>query len=127
MVATDADNDSLTYTLSGTDAAAFDIIRTTGQLKTKAALDYETQTVYTVTVAVSDGSLTDGISVRINVTDIGEAPTNIAPVFSDGASTTRSVPENTASGVDIRVPVAATDADSGDTLTYTLGGMCDFV
>ena len=122
VVATDADNDSLTYTLSGTDAAAFDIIRTTGQLKTKAALDYETQTVYTVTVAVSDGSLTDGISVRINVTDIGEAPTNIAPAFSDGASTTRSVPENTASGVDIRVPVAATDADSGDTLTYTLGG-----
>ena len=122
VAATDADNDSLTYTLSGTDAAAFDIIRTTGQLKTKAALDYETQTAYTVTVAVSDGSLTDGISVRINVTDIGEAPTNIAPAFSDGASTTRSVPENTASGVDIEVPVAATDADSGDTLTYTLGG-----
>ena len=47
IAATDTENDTLTYTLSGTDASAFDIDSTTGQLKTKAALDYETKTSYT--------------------------------------------------------------------------------
>ena len=37
-------------------------------------------------------------------------------------STTRAVAENTVSGVNIGSAVSATDADSGDTLTYTLGG-----
>ena len=39
-----------------------------------------------------------------------------------GTATTRSVPENTPAGEDIGEPVAATDADAGDMLTYTLGG-----
>ena len=38
----DATVDALTYTLGGTDAASFDIVSTSGQLQTKAALDYET-------------------------------------------------------------------------------------
>ena len=57
ITATDTENDTLTYTLSGNpDASAFDIDSSTGQLKTKAALDYETKNVYTVTITVSDGS-----------------------------------------------------------------------
>ena len=120
--ATDAENDSLTYTLSGTDAAAFDIISTTGQLKTEAALDYETKNAYTVTVAVSDGSLTDSITVTITVTDVPEVSTNNAPAFTEGSSTSRSVPENTTRGVNIGNPVVATDADSSTTLIYSLGG-----
>ena len=122
VMATDADNDFLTYTLSGTDAAAFDIIRTTGQLRTEAALDYETQTAYAVTVAVSDGSLTASISVTITVTDVPEVAPNTAPAFTEGSSTSRSVAENTVRGVNIGNPVAATDADSGTTLIYSLGG-----
>ena len=47
---------------------------------------------------------------------------NVAPTFTEGTSTTRSVAENTASGQNIGAPVAATDADTGDTLEYTLGG-----
>ena len=38
-----------------------------GQLQTDAALDYETKNTYSVTVTVSDGSLTDTIAVIINV------------------------------------------------------------
>ncbi len=116
--ATDANNDTLTYTLTGTDAASFSIVSTTGQLKTKAALDYETKMSYTVTITVSDGNLTDTISVTINVTDVDE---NRAPVFTDGESTTRSVAENTAANTNIGTAVSATDADD-DTLTYTLTG-----
>ena len=36
--------------------------------------------------------------------------------------TARTVAENTVAGEAIGAPVAATDPDNGDTLTYTLGG-----
>ena len=75
IAATDADHDALTYTLGGTDAAAFAIEPTTGQLQTKAALDYETKSAYSVVVTVSDGTLTDTITVTITVTDSNESPT----------------------------------------------------
>ena len=116
--ATDANNDRLIYTLTGTDSASFSIVNTTGLLKTKAALDYETKTSYTVTITVSDGNLTDSISVTINVIDVDE---NRAPEFTDGESTTRAVAENTGPGVNIGTAVSATDADE-DTITYTLSG-----
>ena len=119
ITATDVDNDRLTYTLSGTDAAAFSINSTTGQLRTRAALDYETKAAYSVTVAVSDGyGGSDSMSVTINVTDIHE---NRAPVFTDGTTATRTVAENTTANTNIGTAIAATDADN-DSLTYTLGG-----
>ena len=46
--------DTLTYSLSGTDAASFDIDSSTGQLITKAPLDVETKSFYLVTVTVKD-------------------------------------------------------------------------
>ncbi len=121
--ATDADNNPLIYQLSGTDAAAFEIDDTSGQLKTKAALHHETKASYTVTVTVSDGSLIDKITVIITVINIVvEVPTNSAPNFIDGGYTARTVAENTPGGVNIREPIAATDADN-DALTYTLSGL----
>ena len=73
VMATDADDDTLTYALSGTDAASFDIDTGTGQLMTLAALDYETKATYSVTVAASDsGGLSDSIDVTITVTDVDE-------------------------------------------------------
>ena len=51
---------------------------------------------------------------------LAAAAANNAPEFTEGTSTTRSVAENTPSGANIGAPVAATDADSGDTLRYTL-------
>ena len=230
FAASDEDNDTLTFSLGGTDAESYDIDTETGQLKTKDALDYESnKNAYSVTVTASDGTLSDTISVTINVTNVNEVPTfsvdsfsysisvignvsvgadidaaltatdpdndtltysvvdndddgvddgsffsidssgqlkvtqafiddsvttyfikviaddgnggtaeiagrvtasgristqvtNNTPVFTDGSSTTRSIAENTASGVNIGTPVGATDADTGDTLTYTLDG-----
>ena len=122
VMATDTDtSDTLTYTLGGTDAADFGIVRSSGQLQTSAALNFETKDRYAVTVSVSDGNGgADSIDVTINVTDVDEP--NFAPVFTEGTSTTRSVAENTASGQNIGATVTATDADTSDTLTYTLGG-----
>ena len=68
--ATDEDGDPLAYTLGGIDAGSFGIVGTTGQLQTRAELDYETKDVYSVTVLVSDGKGgTDTIGVAISVTD----------------------------------------------------------
>ena len=121
ITATDADNDTLTYTRGGTDETSFEIDSATGQLKTKVTLDYETKNTYSVTVTVSDGSLTDTINVTINVTDIDETIPNRAPVFTEGDSTARIVAENTDAGVNFGAAVAATDPD-GNTLAYTIGG-----
>ena len=118
ITATDADGDTLTYTLDGTDASSFGIVSTTGQLKTSAPLDYEKKNAYAVTVIAFDGTLTDTISVAIKLTDIDE---NTPPVFAS-SSTTRSIPENTPAGVNIGEAISAKDADTGDTLTYTLSG-----
>ena len=116
--ATDADEDTLTYSLSGADAVSFGIISTTGQLQTRAPLDYEEKNTYAVIVTVSDGRATDTISVTIDVTDVEE---NNAPVFVEGSATERSIPENTPAGRNIGNPVSATDPDE-DVLTYTLSG-----
>ena len=89
--ATDADNDTLTYSLGGTDAASFDIVSTSGQLQTKAALDYETKTSYTVTVTAYDGnSGGDRITVTIDVTDVVEN----APA-APSVETSALIPEKT--------------------------------
>ena len=48
-------------------------------------------------------------------------PPATAPVFTEGAATTRSVAENTAEGTAIGLPVAASDSND-DMLTYTLSG-----
>ena len=119
IAATDTNNDTLTYSLGGTDAASFNIDSTTGQLKTQAPLNHETKSSYTVTLTVSDGSFTDTITVTISVTDVTE---NHAPVFIKGDSTIRTVLENTPAAVNIGTPVSATDAD-GALLAYTLGGI----
>ncbi len=69
--ATDDDpDDTLTYSLSGTDASSFNIDGTTGQLMTSAALDYEMRQSYMVTVTASDGTDTAEIQVTISVTDM---------------------------------------------------------
>ena len=219
VTATDDDpGDTLTYTLEGADAASFSIVSATGQIRTGAALDFETKSAYSVTVRASDGTASDTASVTINVTDVAEAPAtpaapmvsatsgsnasldvtwakpglnggpditgyevgyrqgmsgnwtphthsgtttntaisgliedtayqvrvralngetpsawsapgsgstsrsdNNAPVFSD-RTLTRSVAENTPPGQNVGAAVTATDADPGDTLTYTLEG-----
>ena len=213
VTAADPDTgDTPAYTLGGTDATFFDIDASTGQLQTKAALDYETKSGYTVTVTASDGTLTATVDVTVTITNIDEAGTvalstnqpsaraeitaaltdpdegvtgavwqwerssdgntdwadigtsspsytpvdgdvgyhlratasytdghgpgktaqaastqavqagaNRPPEF-DSATATREVPENTEAGGNIGAPVTAADPDTGDTLTYTLGG-----
>ena len=61
------------------------------------------------------GVRTTWSDVLVTVTD-----GNRAPFFNDGTSTTREIPENAGQGASVGSPVAATDLNTGDTLTYTL-------
>ena len=75
VAASDADNDTLTYMLEGTDAASFSIDSGTGQLMTSAALDYETKMSYMVMVKAMDpAGAYDSTTVTIMVTDVDETP-----------------------------------------------------
>ena len=80
--AADADGDPLQYALSGMDGNLFDINSSTGQLLTRAALDYEMANEYEVVVSVSDDKDTNAVSddnevddsvrVTIEVTNVDE-------------------------------------------------------
>ena len=73
VAATDADDDTLTYTLGGQDAGLFDIDGNTGQIRVGpgTALDYETTASYSVEVTATDPSgASDTITVTIMVTDV---------------------------------------------------------
>ena len=117
VTAADQDvGDTVTYTLDGQDAALFHIVETSGQLRTKAPLDYESKARYTVEVTATDtSSLSDTIAVNIIVTDGNDSPVFPATLH------TRTVAENTVTGTNIGAPVTATDDDL-DTLTYSLDG-----
>ena len=62
------------------------------------------------------------VTITVGGTTPPPPPTpNQPPVFSEGASTTRSMAENTGAGLNIGNPISATDSD-GDRLTYSLEG-----
>ena len=80
--------DSLTYTLGGTDAASFNIVGTSGQIRTKTGVsyDHEAKDSYTVTVTASDGTSTAVAIVTIGITDVDEPPDAPATPAVSGVS-----------------------------------------
>lgn len=107
---TNADGDTLTYSLSGTDASKFNI-SSTGEFKLEAAADYESQSSYSLTILVSDGTETVSEDVTVVITNVIEtAPTLTLPA-------TISIAENTS------IVTQAVAADSeGSAITYALSG-----
>ena len=119
VAATDQDaGATLTYSLTGTDAARFNINATTGAITFKSSPNYEAPTdagannVYDVTVRASDGVNTTSKAVAITVTNVNEAPTITS-------AATKSFAENATGTV---YTATATDPDAGTTLTYSISG-----
>ncbi len=79
---------TLTWSISGTDAADFSIDPSTGALAFAANPDFEapadadTNNAYIVVVTLSDGSLTDTQTVTITITNANESATINAPTVS---------------------------------------------
>ena len=88
-VAATAVSGTVTYTLGGTDAASFDIVAETGQLRTKAALDYETRSSYEVTVTATDadGSVTSTVAIEVtNVIELAAIAGPAAITFAENGA-----------------------------------------
>lgn len=119
--ASDGNGDAISYTLSGTDAALFNIDAASGAVTFRSTPDFEApadaggDNVYNITVSASDGVLSTSQSVVITVTNENDN----APILT--SATTATVSENE---TDIGYTATATDAD-GDTLTYTITGGAD--
>ena len=116
------------YVITGTDAASFSIDGDSGQLKTSAALDYETKTSYSVTVAVQLGEInpasdhiTGPIVYKYRDKDTIAVTINVLDVHFDSDSTTRSVAENTSANQNIGSPITADNFVSAH-YDYALGG-----
>ena len=69
IAASDADGDTLSFALSGIDSAYFSISNL-GELSFINLPDYETKSSFSVTVSVSDGSLSDSRDLIINITNV---------------------------------------------------------
>ena len=121
----DSEQESLTYSLSGTDADDFSIDSSSGAISFVSTPDYENPTdanqdnVYELTFEVSDGTTTTVQELIITVIDINEAPT-----FTS-VDATVDVPENTSGTI---FTLEASDVDSDDTdetLTYSIADGAD--
>ena len=117
VTATDTDSgDTLTYTLEGTNAAAFEIVSTSGQIRTRSGVTY-TQSTYAVIVKADDGNGGSAtVAVTITVTVVTEPPpppppVNAAPLAVDDAA-------ETAEDTPVTIAVLENDRDAdGDPLT----------
>ena len=119
-------NAAVVHTLEGTDANSFNIISSSGQIKTKFVLDYDDKDTYSVVVRATFNTQSITADVTINVLDADDngppPPENQQPQFTEGESATRTIAENKPTRSNIGSPVSASDADRSDTLTYSLGG-----
>ena len=104
VMATDPDEDSISYKLGGTDEKSFDIDEATGQLETKARLDQETKDTYAVVVTAQDnsGAANDTVTttVTIRVMDLDEQPVIRAGGLSVRGNRTVSYAENRTDAVE---------------------------
>jgi len=115
IVVTDDALGEETLSLSGVDASLFEINGTALRLKAATALDYETNPILNVTVAVDDPTVgsnpDDTANLEINITNVNKAPTDIN-LSND------NVYENKSPGTLVGA-LSTTDPDIGDTFTYT--------
>ena len=110
----DADGETISYSITaGNGDGIFEINSSTGAITVvnNSKLDYETTTSYSLIVQATDGTNTDNATVTVTVTDVNDNN----PVLS---ASDKSVSEGT-TAVET---VSATDADAGDSKTYSISG-----
>ena len=127
LTATDADSDTLTYTLEGADAASFDLVSGSGQIRTKTGVIYnhEAKSTHTVIVKADDGNGgADAITVTITVTDVDEPPgIPAAPTVTATAGSTTSLDVSWTAPANTGPAIASYDLQyrEGDSGNFTNG------
>ncbi|WP_172435952.1 cadherin domain-containing protein [Sediminicola luteus] len=115
VIATDAESNTLSFSIKTNDDDAFEIDEATGELSlsSTATIDFETKNEYTIVVLVSDGTLETEATISILVTDVAE---NTAPTV---ANTSFTINEGLAAAV-VFGNINATDPDQGQSLNYSI-------
>ncbi|NDB17481.1 MAG: hypothetical protein EB018_11420, partial [Gammaproteobacteria bacterium] len=116
IVVTDDALGTEAITLTGADAASFEVDGLALYLKAGVTLNFEAKASYAVTANVADTSLSGStpvtVGLTLSVTDVNEAPVDIALSAS-------SLAENAGANAVVG-NLSSTDADAGNTFTYTL-------
>ena len=119
--ASDPEGNTLTYTISGTDADDFNIDSSSGALSFAEAPDFEIPTdadgdnTYQLSLEASDGTNTSSQALTISVSNVNEAPTITS-------ATTASLAENDDG---FSYTIIASDVDADDMHTYSIVGGAD--
>jgi len=125
--ATDDENNTLTFSISGEDASNFDINSSTGLIRFKTTPDYENpadaniDNRYNFTATVSDGIAQDSVDINITVTNVDETPpsggTNVDETPpSDGAGgSTPPTPTHVLGNVEASSEIAGTTTQTDST------------
>ena len=120
--ASDADGDSLAYSLAGTDSSLFAIDSASGELSFATPPDFEgaedsnNDNSYELEIVASDGEQSAALALQVSVTDLNDE----SPQVTSFASLALSIFDITL--YEVIYTVAATDADAGDQLSYALSG-----
>ena len=122
VIASDLDTASqfriLTYEIVETDVP-FELDSNIIRVKESGTLDYETDSVFTFHVVVTDqDGLSDTATITVNLNDTPEPPK------FDDKTPTFSVDENVPAGTHVG-DVVASDVDEDDVLTYSIGDPTD--
>ena len=121
ITASDADDDNLSFSITGGSDQGLFTINNSGELSFNNAPDFETaadndgDNNYQVQVAVSDGSETVTQDLTVTVTNVNEAPT-----ADDGTFT---VDENSTSGTQVGIITATDPENEALTLAITSGNL----
>ena len=114
--ASDPDNDTLHFTLSGSRSSHFTIHSLTGLVTLTQSLNFEDAAIYVLTVTVSDGA--GGVNVTTLTVEVIDQ--NDSPSFSN-TPFSAAIDENIDIGTQV-VLASALDEDGNSTLTYALAG-----
>ena len=121
IVITDDASGSNTISLSGADAASFEVSGNALFLKAGTALNFEAKASYAVTVSASDPSLPDSTPVTaafsLTVSDLNEAPSALTL-----ANTVSSLAENSSTASRIKVADIVITDDASGSNTISLSG-----
>ena len=115
LTATDADNDDLTFSISGGDSSDLEITNS-GILTLKNSANFEVKNSYSFIAMVTDGINSSSSSITVNISDVNEPP-----VWNNALQTVFNYPENSTAVETIDIPEDIADED-GDALSYSLSG-----
>ena len=114
-------SNTLIYSISGTDAAQFNVNPSTGEVTFATSPNFEVpeddggNNVYDIVVHANDGSFDTTQAVAITVTDV-----NAAPAIT--SATTASTPENLSTATTVYDINATDDGENSNTLIYSISG-----